>query len=107
MIVATHGELTNGVIAELLAAEAERARPPLDRALRRAARRALLWPEEAATLLHDQRSLTELPSIGPYLEKLMLSWFDDPPPVPVPVVRARQARRLRDGIPAVVPEECQ
>jgi hypothetical protein len=37
----------NAEIAELLAQAAEHAKQPVQRALRRAARRAFLWPEEA------------------------------------------------------------
>ena len=50
--------LTNSQIAELLAIAAEDAPAPLDRAYRRASRKALLWPVEVATLLHEGRSLT-------------------------------------------------
>jgi hypothetical protein len=77
-------ELTNADLAELLAREAEQARPPVSRALRRASRRAFLWPEEASHLLNGNRSLTELQSIGPYLDKLIRSWFADAPIVPAP-----------------------
>jgi len=42
--------LTNLEIAELLAREAESAKQPVQRALRRASRRAFLWPEEAADI---------------------------------------------------------
>lgn len=74
----------NGFLSELLARESEVAKPPIQRALRRAARMALVWPEEAADLVAQGRSLTELPSIGPYLEKLLRRWLDDPPPTPKP-----------------------
>jgi hypothetical protein len=70
-------DLTNAQLAELLARQAEEARPPLTRALRRASRRAFLWPEEAASLQMRGRSLTELQGIGPYLEKLIRTWMDD------------------------------
>jgi hypothetical protein len=40
--------LTNADIRELLATEADSASQPLQRAFRRAARKALLWPEEAS-----------------------------------------------------------
>lgn len=63
--------LTNARLAELLAREAEKVKPPLTRTFRRAARRAFLWPEEAANLIHSGRSLTELQSVGPYLEKVI------------------------------------
>jgi len=77
-------ELTNEQLAELLARQAEKARPPLTRAFRRASRRAFLWPEEAYSLQQRGRSLTELQGIGPYLEKLIRAWIDDPPDPPSP-----------------------
>src|SRR3984957_6259851 len=72
--------LTNASLAELLATEADKLKPPLTRAFRRASRRALLWPEEASDLFRSGRSLTELQGIGPYLGKAIKSWLADPPP---------------------------
>ena len=72
--------LTNASLAELLAREADKVKPPLTKAFRRAARRAFLWPEEAADLVRSGRSLTELQGIGPYLEKVIKNWIADPPP---------------------------
>ena len=72
--------LTNASLAELLAREADKVKPPLTRAFRRASRRAFLWPEEAADLIRSGRSLTELQGIGPYLEKVIKTWLADPPP---------------------------
>src|ERR1700730_9674777 len=74
--------LDNSMIAELLARESEKARPPLQKALRRAARRAFLWPEEASDIVRRNRSLTELSGVGPTLEKYILRWLDVPPPLP-------------------------
>jgi histidinol phosphatase-like PHP family hydrolase len=80
--------LSNSNIAELLARESEKVQPPLDKAFRRAARRSFLWPEEASELLRQNRSLTELAGIGPYLEKQIRRWIDDPPPLsPAPEIR--------------------
>jgi histidinol phosphatase-like PHP family hydrolase len=76
--------LDNGQIAELLAREAEQATGTLQRAFRRAARRAFLWPEEATALLHQGRSITEFAGIGPYLEKVIIRWVEDPPEMPAP-----------------------
>jgi hypothetical protein len=73
--------LDNGEIAELLAVEGDAAKPPLQKAFRLAARRAFLWPEEASQLLRERRSLTELPGIGPYLEKIIRRWIENPPAV--------------------------
>ena len=56
-----------------------------------------MWPEEASQLLEQRRSLTELADVGPYIEKLMLRWFDSPPQVPQrPEVR-RQFLTLTDA----------
>jgi histidinol phosphatase-like PHP family hydrolase len=80
--------LNNSDIAELLAQESETARPPLQRAFRRAARRAFLWPEEASEIVAQNRSLAELSGIGPYLEKKIRAWMADPPAeLPVPEIR--------------------
>ena len=71
--------LRNSDIAELLALEAESAKQPLQRALRRASRRAFLWPIEAADLYREGGDLTRLSGIGPYLGKLMLQWLRKEP----------------------------
>ena len=76
--------LNNSEIAELLALEAENASHFVQRALRRASRRAFVWDEEATQLFEQNRSLTELSGIGPYIEKLMTRWIEDPPRVPKP-----------------------
>ncbi len=39
-----------------------------------------MWPEEAADVISAKRSLTELSNVGPYIEKKIKMWFDDPPP---------------------------
>jgi histidinol phosphatase-like PHP family hydrolase len=77
-------QLTNAHLAELLAREAEKARPPLTRALRRASRRAFLWPEEAFSIYERGHALTELQGIGPHLEKIIRTWFEKPPSCPTP-----------------------
>jgi histidinol phosphatase-like PHP family hydrolase len=63
--------LTNLEIAELLAREAEHAKQLVQRALRRASRRAFLWPEEAADVYRRNEPLTQLSGIGPYLQKVL------------------------------------
>jgi histidinol phosphatase-like PHP family hydrolase len=68
--------LTNSQVAELLAMAGDDANPPLSRAYRRASRKTLLWEEEAAYLHQEGRSLTELPGIGPYLEKIIRRWIE-------------------------------
>jgi histidinol phosphatase-like PHP family hydrolase len=98
--------LTNAQIAELLAREAVRAKMPAQKALHRASRRALFWPEEAAELHRAGRSLTELTAVGPYLQRLIARWLGDPPEVPEPpdIRRAfltlTQARATLAGSPA-------
>ena len=67
--------LSNTDIAEFLAQQAEIETGILSRAFRRAARSAFLWPEEASDLVAQNRSLTELRSIGPFIEKKIRSWF--------------------------------
>jgi histidinol phosphatase-like PHP family hydrolase len=74
----------NSNIAELLAIAGDSARPPLTKAFRRASRRAFLWPEEASDLVKNGRSLTELPGIGPFLEKIIRRWIEDPPATSTP-----------------------
>ena len=71
--------LTNSEIAELLAREAEKESGILTRAYRRAARSAFLWPEQVADLIRQNRPLTELRSIGPFITKRILRWMDHPP----------------------------
>jgi hypothetical protein len=76
--------LTNSQIAELLAIAAEDAPAPLKRAYRRASRKALLWPEEVSALLQEDRSRTELPGVGPYLNKIISRWIELSPAVAEP-----------------------
>lgn len=76
--------LSNASLAELLALEAEGSTGHLQRAFRRASRMAFLWPTEAFTLLSNNRPLTELPGIGPYLAKRLIRWISTPPKVPEP-----------------------
>ena len=76
--------LTNAQISELCALESDRQEDRKAKALRRASRLALEWPAEAATLVADGRSLTELRSVGPYTAGLINGWLDDPPEVPDP-----------------------
>jgi histidinol phosphatase-like PHP family hydrolase len=71
--------LSNTDIAESLAQQAERETGILSRAYRRAARSAFLWPEEVSHLLAQNRPLTELRGIGPFMEKQIRNWFDEAP----------------------------
>jgi putative hydrolase len=74
--------LTNSEIAELLATAADSAKQPLQKALRRASRKAFLWPKEAAKLVQEGRSLEELPGVGPSLSRIIRRWIEEPPEVP-------------------------
>ncbi len=80
-------DLTNAEIAELLALEAESSRPPAQRALRRASRRAFLWDVEAVALIRSRRPVTELSGVGPYIARLIREWIksrpktSQPPPI--------------------------
>lgn len=76
--------LSNSAIAELLAVAADHAKMPLQRALRRASRKAFMWTDEAATLLRNGHSLEDLPAVGPTLSRMIRGWLEDPPVIPEP-----------------------
>jgi histidinol phosphatase-like PHP family hydrolase len=82
--------LSNTDFAELLAKQAERETGILSRAFRRAARSAFLWPENATDLAAQNRSLTELRGIGPFIEKQIRQWLDKPPPLSTKIPAIRQ-----------------
>jgi putative hydrolase len=98
--------LANTDIAELLAQQAETETGILVRAFRRAARSAFLWPEEVSDLVAQNRSLTELRGIGPFIEKHIRQWIEEPRrPKTVPAIRRDflslpEARRLLSARPA-------
>jgi histidinol phosphatase-like PHP family hydrolase len=99
--------LSNTDVAELLARQAERESGILSRAFRRAARSAFLWPEEVAQVAAQDRSPTELRSIGPFIEKQIQGWLDKPPQLSrkIPEIRRdfislSEARRLLAMRPA-------
>jgi histidinol phosphatase-like PHP family hydrolase len=81
MIVRT---LRNIELAELLARSAETTDGNKRRAFRRAARRALVWPNEAAALVAQGRSLTDLVGVGPFIAHQIDGWLREPPPIPEP-----------------------
>jgi histidinol phosphatase-like PHP family hydrolase len=88
--------LTNSDIAELLAIASESAKQPLQKALRRASRKAFLWPEEAAQMVQQNRSLEELAGVGPSLTRIISRWIHNPPEVPKrPEIRAGFLTALR------------
>ena len=92
--------LSNTDIAELLAEKAETETGIRVRAFRRAARSAFLWPEEVSDLVGQGRSLTELRSVGPFIEKQIQQWLEKPNhPKVAPAIRRdflslAEARRL-------------
>lgn len=96
----------NGEIAELLSREAEDASHFIQRALRRAARSAFLWPEEASDLISQGRSLTELAHVGPFLEKKIRGWIEErthpsaPPDIRAQFLTMTKARELLAAKPA-------
>jgi len=98
--------LSNTNIAELLAQTAEGETRILSRAFRRAARSAFLWPEEVSDLVAQNRSLTELRGIGPFIEKQIRQWIEEPRrSKTVPAIRRdflslAKARRLLSARPA-------
>lgn len=99
--------LSNIQIAELLAQQAEHESGIRSRAFRRAARSAFLWPEEVTQLAAQNRSLTELRSVGPFIERQIRSWLEKPPRSrkKTPEIRRdfislAEARRLLGATPA-------
>ena len=98
--------LSNTDIAELLAQKAEKETGILSRAFRRAARSAFLWPEHVVDLEAQNRSLTELRAVGPFIENQIRRWMDEPLPLSkrVPAIRRdficlADARRVLAGKP--------
>jgi histidinol phosphatase-like PHP family hydrolase len=71
--------LTNARLADLLYGAAANFTEQKARALRRAARYALVWEVEAAALAAQGRSLTELPAVGPWVGRTIHEMLDDPP----------------------------
>jgi histidinol phosphatase-like PHP family hydrolase len=99
-----HSVLLNTDVAELLAQQAERETGILSRAYRRAGRSAFLWPKEVSDLVAQNRSLTELRGVGPFIERQIRNWFDEalPRTKSVPALRQdfismAEARRLLAG----------
>lgn len=71
--------IDNASIAELLVREAETAEGHRERAFRRAAHAAFMWPVEASDLAAAGRSVTELAGIGPSLARHLMGWLEKPP----------------------------
>jgi hypothetical protein len=79
--------MTNADIAELFAQEAEQTDGIQQRAFKRAARSAFLWPEHARDLLATGRSLTELKGVGPFIERTLHAWLERPRKTSPPPLR--------------------
>jgi histidinol phosphatase-like PHP family hydrolase len=88
--------LTNADLSELLARSSEVEEGHRQRALRRAARHALTWPEEALALVEADRSLTEFPGVGPWVARTILSWLESQPETPEPPEVRRGFRTLSE-----------
>ncbi|HEX7861009.1 MAG TPA: PHP domain-containing protein [Verrucomicrobiae bacterium] len=97
--------LTNRHIAELLVLQGEKEEGYKRKAYFRAAHSAFIWPEEAAFILEQNRSLTELGGIGPSLAKIVARWIENPPdPITPPPLRQNfltltEARQVIDSHP--------
>jgi histidinol phosphatase-like PHP family hydrolase len=97
---------SNTDLAELLARQSECEAGILARAYRRAARCAFLWPEDAVKLVAEDRSLTELRGIGPFIAKQVRQWIDKlprvsltPPPIRREFLALAKARELLNKDP--------
>jgi histidinol phosphatase-like PHP family hydrolase len=96
--------LFNSELAELLARKSEREEGHRARALRRASRSALQWPEEAGAAA-ERGELTGLRAVGPWVARTIEAWLEEPPDVPDPPEARRdfltttEVRRLVDAHP--------
>jgi len=89
--------MTNRDVAELLARKAEEKEGDWAKALRRAARLAHVWPEEAAAIHEAGRPLTEMAGVGPAIAGLLGRWLEEPPPVPEPDTLRRDFLTLAEA----------
>src|SRR5512133_74467 len=71
--------LENADLSILLGALAQGERDHRRRALERASRAAIFWPEEAGSLLETGRSLTELQAVGPWVAERIITLVESPP----------------------------
>ena len=97
--------LTNGDLGALLWSAGREEKDHRRRALERASRSARFWPVEASELGDQDRSLTELNAVGPWVAERIQAWLDDPPAVPEPEEARRgfltyaEVRRTLDADP--------
>ena len=98
--------MDNAEIGELLSRAGDEESAHRRQALHRAARAARFWPEEAAHIAEEGRSLTELRGVGPWVAARIQEWLEAPPAVPEPDETRRgyltysQVRRVLDADPA-------
>src|SRR5438477_931253 len=96
---------SNAGLTELLACQSECEAGILAQAYRRAARSAFLWPENAAKLVAQNRSLAELRGIGPFIGKQVRQWIGKPhvsltpPPIRRDFLALSEARELLNKYP--------
>jgi histidinol phosphatase-like PHP family hydrolase len=101
---------TNARLSELLSARAEHEEGHRRRALARASRSAMfVWTEEAAALAEAGRSLTELPSVGPWVADVLTGWLErddamDEAPEPSPLREGYLSRAEVDAALAARPD---
>lgn len=61
--------------------QAEESSGNKQKALKRASRKAFLWPSEAAEIVESGQSLQSLDGVGPYLAEVLEAWITEPPEV--------------------------
>ncbi len=93
--------LTNAQLSELLSRASEEESDHRRRALRRAGRAAMLWPEEAAAVAGAGRPLRELTAVGPWIERRILEWLESPPEIPEPPEVRRGFLSMAEALPAL------
>ncbi len=76
--------LSNARLADLLYGASFEYTENKAKALRRAGRYALVWPQEAAAVVAAGRSLTEFPAVGPWVARQITEWLEDPPELAEP-----------------------
>jgi histidinol phosphatase-like PHP family hydrolase len=89
--------LPNRDIAELLARRGDETDGPRQRAYRRSSAAAFVWTEEAASLVADDRPLTELRYVGERLAGRIKGWIESPPDVPEPPPSRRAFMTLTEA----------